>query len=141
MNAPGFLRKQKQRAEPVPPVTPQPVSPEVQAFIDMSTRQREDLQYFQLQCQHLENELKLTQERLRSTEIELQTVKADKDFLQRHDASMLTGLHDIKVLINATEQRALASAVAPPPPPADHSERDIAIVDGMTEKLTPKDDV
>jgi hypothetical protein len=123
MNLIPFGAKNNDKKEPpmerktTPAPAPQPVSPEVQAFIDMSTRQREDLQHYQSRCQQLENELKLTSERLRSTEIELRSVKDDKDFLMRHDSSMLTGLHDIKVLIIATEERARANAVAPAAPP------------------------
>ena len=102
-----------------PNVTPLPqqqptVTPEVQAFINSTTRQRQELQYLQSENAQLQNDLKLAHERIRMLDSELTTVRADRDFLQRHDGAMLTSLHNIKVLIDASLASARDDAYAPP---------------------------
>lgn len=104
------------RVEPVAPVLPNPatMSEEVAGFIDNMARQREELVFFRSETDTLQNELKVAHEHIRRLEAELTDVRDQRDFLQRHDTAMLTSLHNIKVLIDASLASAKAQAYAPP---------------------------
>lgn len=112
LTAPKFLRR-----EPQPPALPetQPtVSPEVQAFIDSSARQREELAYLRSENDALNLEVRVSHERIRMLESELTEVRAARDFFQRHDGDMMKALGIIKGVIVAEEANARANAYAPP---------------------------
>lgn len=113
LTTPQFLRRSP-AVPPLPVPQPREASPETTAFLDSVTRQREENAYLRSELETVTRENKLAHERIRMLESELTAVRADRDFLTRHDASMLTSLRDIKALIVMAEERAKAEAYAPP---------------------------
>lgn len=143
LTVPKYLTRD--RAPTVPPLpTPQPreASPETTAFLDSVTRQREENAYLRAELENVTRENKLAHERIRMLETELTEVRADRDFLTRHDASMLTSLRDIKALIVMAEERAKAEAYAPPGSgQQDHSQQGDELAAGVADlaaKLAPE---
>lgn len=141
--APKFLSRDRNPAVPALPV-PQPreATPETTAFLDSVNRQREENAYLRSEVEQTSRELKLAHERIRMLETEITNVRADRDFMTRHDASMMTSLRDIKALIVMAEERARAEAYAPPGSgQQDHTKAADELAEGVAElakKLAPE---
>lgn len=90
------------------------MTPEVAAFVDATTKQREENAYLRGEVDQLTRDVRLAHERVRMLESELTEVRADRDFLQRHDAEIMNGLEVIETVIIAQKAKARASAYAPP---------------------------
>ena len=143
LTAPKFLR----REEPQPPAMPQTqpsVSPEVAAFIDSTTRQREELAYLRSENDTLNRELRLANERIRMLDEELTHTRNARDWFCRHDAFMLATLDDIEAMIVARKAKARAEAYAPPGSgQEDHTQNGDELAAGVADlaaKLAPGPD-
>jgi len=119
-----------------------PVTPEVQAFIDSTTRDRQELAYLRSHSAQLENDIKVANENNRLLREELTHVRNERDWLTRHDAKMLSTCEDVMALISARLKDARAHAFAQPGSGQQEqeqpTERDDEIIENLAASLAPE---
>jgi len=139
------MRGKNLRLEPhlagLPEANGAPVSPEVAAFIDSTTRDRQELAYLRSHSAQLENDVKVANERIRDLTDELAHTRNARDWFCRHDRAVLATLEDVQALIGARLKAARAEAYAQPGTGAQEqeqpTERDDKIIEGLAAKLAP----
>jgi hypothetical protein len=140
------MRTKNFRVEPhlasLPEANGAPVSPEVAAFIDSTTRDRQELAYLRSHAAQLENDIKVANENNRLLREELTHVRNERDWLTRHDAKMLSTCEDIQALIATRLKDARAHAFAQPgsgtQEQAQPTERDDKIIENLAASLAPE---
>jgi len=113
------MRSQNMRDDPRTDLPPQingsaTITPEVAAFVDATTRQREMMEHYKTRSAQLELELRSAHERITDLEHELMFQREDRDRIYRHDVSIMTSLYNIEAMIIDCRRRAAAEHHAPP---------------------------
>lgn len=113
----NFLRRDP-TINSIPAPTPaMPKTAGAIAFLDEHETMRQDLAYYQQQCELLSKDVKVANETIRRLETELTYLRDDRDLIYCHDKQITKSL---RIIANIINDELVSADRAKPEPSADH---------------------